>query len=650
MGTVFRAVQQPIGRRVAVKVLHPELAQDETFITRFHTEAKAASVLVNPNTVTIYDFGQTDDGTLFIAMEHLDGVSLAERLERGALPWQHAASMASQVCRALSEAHRKRIVHRDLKPENIMLIAADDGSLLVKVLDFGIAKMLEVPGRQMKGVPVTQVGVIIGTPQYMSPEQARGSDPSPASDLYALGVILHEALSGVVPFDDDEPILLLGKHMQQPPPPVVSPFGEVPKSLERMVLQLLAKKPDERPGPAADVGAALKQYVGNLTISADEFIGHGEPSDSDKTLAVVAPEQPQAAEDADTDRTDLKQTIEPDSEDFLEVDQAPTKLTSLPESEPVSEADIIELDPTSRQELPETRSIDEVLSVDEDQTPTDEALALPLARGASLPSEEDKTRLRSVIVEPVPPEAAGLRADQVLRNEADEPTDQFRHVGVAEEDQEETTSGRGRLILLALLALVFIAAGAATGVIFFASPQRTNELPSPDRSLINGPSRVRDAGGELVQSASLTTTPGGDTDEGSVDAAVDSDDIVDGGTSWRPALEASRVKILPGEGSVPTPASQEELSEVDLRTSPAGAEVFVGEEKVCDATPCVVRLPTGKRTRIRFEHRSFPSKVRMILPGRDESLRVRLWRRQRSAPQTKTEGQSKRGQLDYWLD
>jgi serine/threonine-protein kinase len=174
MGTVFAAVQQPIGRKVAVKVLHPDLAKDTTFVTRFHTEAKAASVLVNPNTVTIHDFGQTEDGTLFIAMEYLEGDSLADRLDLGALPWRHAAAIGAQVCRALAEAHRKGIVHRDQKPQNIMLLTADDGSLLVKVLDFGIAKMLQSPGLTSSGAPVTQVGVIIGTPQYMSPEQAQG--------------------------------------------------------------------------------------------------------------------------------------------------------------------------------------------------------------------------------------------------------------------------------------------------------------------------------------------------------------------------------------------------------------------------------------------------------------------------------------------
>ena len=272
MGTVFSAVQRPIGRRVAVKVLHSDLAKDKTFVTRFHTEAKAASVLVNPNTVTIHDFGQTDDGTLYIAMEHLAGVSMADRLSRGPLTWPQVAAIGAQVCRALAEAHRKGIVHRDLKPENIMLLAADDGSILVKVLDFGIAKMLATPGRTLTGMPVTQVGVIIGTPQYMSPEQAQGKEPSSASDMYALGVILHESLSGAPPFDHPEHIILLGMQIQSSPPPLESPFGEVPGPMRSLVEGLLLKDAARRPGPADQVGAALRQMVGGVTPPAAEIL------------------------------------------------------------------------------------------------------------------------------------------------------------------------------------------------------------------------------------------------------------------------------------------------------------------------------------------------------------------------------------------
>ena len=283
MGTVYRAVQEPIGRGVAIKILHPDLAKDDTFVNRFHTEAKAASVLVNPNTVTIHDFGQTEDGTLFIAMEHLEGISLADRLTRGALPWKQAVGIGVQVCRALSEAHRKGIVHRDLKPENIMLSAADDGSLLVKVLDFGIAKMLQVPGRNLTGVPVTQVGVIIGTPQYMSPEQSRGGEPLRASDLYALGIILFEEISGAVPFNDDEPIVTLSLHMRSPVPTLASPYGAVPFALSNLIGALLRKDPASRPGPADEIGNTLKQIVGALSFQADEVL-----SGSARRLKVAA--------------------------------------------------------------------------------------------------------------------------------------------------------------------------------------------------------------------------------------------------------------------------------------------------------------------------------------------------------------------------
>ena len=635
MGTVFRAVQQPIGRQVAVKILHPELAQDETFVTRFHTEAKAASVLVNPNTVTIYDFGQTEDGSLFIGMEYLDGISLAERLGRGALPWHHTVVIGVQVCRALAEAHRKGIVHRDLKPENIMLCTSDDGSLLVKVLDFGIAKMLEIPGRTLKGVPVTQVGVIVGTPQYMSPEQARGGEPSPAADLYALGVILHEAISGAVPFDDDEPILLLGKHMKAPPPPLTSPFGDISPTLNALIKQLLAKEPGDRPDSASDVGAALRPFVNNLTLPALEVIGPKRPSTpvSGQGLAVVSSSPSASLDDDegvndDTDKTDLRDTFERPVDGSL--DDAATAITALPSS-PGYSSDAYDADALAA--LPDA---------DDDQY-DDENLPSDATRRIHYPSEdvsspppalpeEDRTSLRSVVVEPAPPGVLGLRPDQVMPAEpssydrGDEADDELS-------DEFELHPHRGTLLVVIMVVIVAVA-GAATGVYLMKD--------TPADPGIDASSLVAASGGISADNAALVGA--GSIAEG--DAAV-----VDGGVerradgSFLPALEASRVRNLPGAVSATQEETQQETtSEVRLRTAPPGATVYHDDERLC-VTPCEALLPTEERITLRFEKRGLPDRTRVLVPGRSEEVRVTLWR-----PRSTTRPRTKRPRLTPWLD
>lgn len=273
MGMVYTAVQQPIGRSIAVKVLKPELTRDKTVVSRFYKEAQAASALANPNSITVHDFGQASDGSLYIAMELLEGATLGELLENGPMPPEHVIAIAVQVTRALTEAHRKGIVHRDLKPENIMLLASDDGSILAKVLDFGIAKILKPIAPSPAGEPVTREGRIIGTPRYMAPEIARGHPPVPTSDLYSLGVILFEMLAGVPPFDDENPIVLLGMHIKDPPPALVSPFLNMPPQLEQLVTQLLEKKAEARPQSVDDVHSLLKLLHGETYISATAILG-----------------------------------------------------------------------------------------------------------------------------------------------------------------------------------------------------------------------------------------------------------------------------------------------------------------------------------------------------------------------------------------
>jgi serine/threonine-protein kinase len=258
MGVVYGATQTAIGRKVALKVLHPHLA-DETLYARFRNEAAAASRLAHPNTITVFDFGRTESGALYIAMELIEGTSLDEEIRRvGALDWQRAARIGSQICGSLQHAHEQGVVHRDLKPENVMLLTRGSETDVVKVVDFGIAKIVEEDGTDQRQA-LTKTGMVFGTPQYMSPEQIRGERVDPRSDIYSTGVILYRMLSGALPFSARTLMGVLTKHLMDPPPAFaeVSPEIQVPTSLESLVLQMLAKDPDERPRSMAEVAERI---------------------------------------------------------------------------------------------------------------------------------------------------------------------------------------------------------------------------------------------------------------------------------------------------------------------------------------------------------------------------------------------------------
>ncbi|MBK6920146.1 MAG: protein kinase [Deltaproteobacteria bacterium] len=245
MGAVYLADQPTIGRQAVIKVIHPWLSRDASVASRFATEAKAAARLQNPHIVSIYNYGRMPDGTLFLAMEHLNGRTLAQALRaEGRLDPTRAVGIATQVCEALSHAHARGVVHRDLKPSNIMLVARDRGPEFVKVLDFGIAKL--------DGGEGTAAGVMLGTPQYMSPEQLTGKAVDGRSDLYALGLVLYEMLTGHPPFRADSAIAYIHKHTSEAPLPLAQarPGLRVPPALEACLLRALAKSPHQRPQTA----------------------------------------------------------------------------------------------------------------------------------------------------------------------------------------------------------------------------------------------------------------------------------------------------------------------------------------------------------------------------------------------------------------
>ncbi len=255
MANVYLAEDEVLGRRVAIKILNDRHAGDDQFVERFRREAKNAASLSHPNIVSIYDRGEAE-GTYYIAMEYLDGRSLKELIvARGPAPIHLAVDYARQILAAIRFAHRHGIVHRDIKPHNVLV----DGEGRLKVTDFGIARA---------GVSqMTEAGSIIGTAQYLSPEQAKGAPVDQTSDLYSVGVVLYELLTGVVPFSGDTPVEIAMKHLSNVPEPPSAKRADVPRDLDMVVMRALAKDPSERYQSAEEMDADLRRINRGAAIS-----------------------------------------------------------------------------------------------------------------------------------------------------------------------------------------------------------------------------------------------------------------------------------------------------------------------------------------------------------------------------------------------
>ncbi len=260
MGAVYRALQPAMNRMVGIKILHPKLANRSDLVARFRREARAMSQLTHPNTVKVFLYGELEDGPFYIVMEFLEGKNLNQTVRsEGPFAVSRALPVLIQASGALDEAHRAGIIHRDLKPENIFLVQSGTLKDFPKVLDFGLAKVGE---RQMRpgSIILTQEGMVFGTPEFMSPEQAQGKSLTPASDIYSLATILYEMLTGKLPFDAKSPMEFIQLQVMAPPIPLSQrvPGRTFPVGLEQIVARALAKRPEQRFATAAEFAAALQ--------------------------------------------------------------------------------------------------------------------------------------------------------------------------------------------------------------------------------------------------------------------------------------------------------------------------------------------------------------------------------------------------------
>ncbi|HEX3774249.1 MAG TPA: protein kinase, partial [Polyangiaceae bacterium] len=283
MATVYAARHRLVDRPCAVKVMSPQFTRNDVIRERFRREAKAAQKLAHPNIIEIFDQGETPDGYVYLVMELLRGETLADVLEHGKVPLDRGLPIMIQIARALARAHDLEVIHRDLKPENIFLARGPNGTDQVKLLDFGIA-------RSMQDSRLTGAGEVFGTPQYMAPERITSIEAGPAADLYSLGVIIYEMITGTFPFDATDITSYFIKHLKEEPASPKKHDPSIPDPLERLVMECLAKDAKDRPVDAHRVNSDLMSIAGaiGLRIPTDAFGDEAESRGPAKTLPPVA--------------------------------------------------------------------------------------------------------------------------------------------------------------------------------------------------------------------------------------------------------------------------------------------------------------------------------------------------------------------------
>ena len=298
MGAVYRGKHVLMDKRVAIKVLRPSLAMDDDVVARFSREAKAASRISHPHAVSVTDFGEAENGVVFLVMEYLDGQTLKEIIKtEGAMSLERTAEIVRQVSGALDAAHEQGVIHRDLKSDNIMLSQTNGGDW-AKVLDFGIAKIQQPNG--VRDIDITAANLVIGTPQYMSPEQCSHSGPIDArSDVYSLGIIIYEMLAGKVPFTGESPTVIMMKQVQDDPPSLSEARPDLPAAVVGIVSQALAKQPDNRFQSAGELSKALAEAseleAGSAVAAAPVTVANSpvvKPADDVDEETIVTPRHP----------------------------------------------------------------------------------------------------------------------------------------------------------------------------------------------------------------------------------------------------------------------------------------------------------------------------------------------------------------------
>jgi serine/threonine protein kinase len=282
MATVYRARHKLFDRPCAIKAMNRVLAADATVRERFRREAKSTQMLAHPNVIEIFDHGETSDGTPYMVMELLDGETFAQLLHDGPLPLSRSIPIMIQLARGIARAHDLGVVHRDLKPENAFICRRADGSDLVKILDFGIARSRSDPR-------LTSAGELFGTPQYIAPERVSTGEAGPSVDLYALGVIFYEAATGKLPFEASDPTTFLVKHIKERPAPPRSVDARIPAELDALVMQLLEKDPRARPVDAHRVEQDLLALASELHAPVPPDPENDPASSHPTTFSLPAP-------------------------------------------------------------------------------------------------------------------------------------------------------------------------------------------------------------------------------------------------------------------------------------------------------------------------------------------------------------------------
>lgn len=299
MGAVYRARHLQMDRPVAIKVLHENLLEDEAARIRFQREARAAVRLQHQNAIFVSDFGETADGYVYIVMELLEGPTLREILAKEApIETARAISIMLQASDAVAAAHEAGIIHRDLKPANIIITQRPDVPASVKVVDFGVAKLTAgALGDDEGNITLRQAGALIGTPRYMAPEQYNGNELTPAADVYSLGVILYEMLTGMAPFTGSTPVEIAAKHVNNPPQSPRAIVAAIPEDVERVVLHALEKQPEDRPANGAQFHRELMDTAERLGLEhhalksvpdIETLRGHGVESPSGRLVVDIA--------------------------------------------------------------------------------------------------------------------------------------------------------------------------------------------------------------------------------------------------------------------------------------------------------------------------------------------------------------------------